>query len=489
MTKMHSTTGTLAIAAWLLAGCGDTDAIQQPALGTGSADFTRYVAIGNSLTAGVQGFGVEEKHQRLAFPAQLALQVGKTVYTRAAAMPDTAYEDFVIPGISAPGTQGNLKLVSLVPPQIVAIRPEEAGHTVNFTYPGRYNNLAVPGAKVAHLTTMDPSQPDPGDPVSLQNRFYLVLRGFGTVMEQTAALHPTFVTLWIGGSDVLGSILLGDPGDMTPAAEFETDFTAVVDLLTALEPRPGIVCADIPSLTILPFVTTVPPYVVNPVTLEPILNPVTGRPKPLEGPDGPLRTGANGGPADQVTLAAIDLIEQGFGFQLGAAIDLDFDGEPDIVGKGPLPGEVIVSVEEQTQIETRIGELNEIIRRVAGERGIPVVGVARRLDDAARNGVYLGGLEYTATYITGGLFSLDGVHPTDMGQAIVANAFLETINESFGASIPLVNYADLMGLSFGVDPVEGIRLGSTLNPWELPASFFRALREHPFVQGLRRSPS
>jgi len=40
------------------------------------------------------------------------------------------------------------------------------------------------------------------------------------------------------------------------------------------------------------------------------------------------------------------------------------------------------------------------------------------------------------TDFLGGMFSLDGVHPTNTGYAIVANAFIETLDRTFAAHIP-----------------------------------------------------
>src|SRR5690606_29303950 len=47
-----------------------------------------------------------------------------------------------------------------------------------------------------------------------------------------------------------------------------------------------------------------------------------------------------------------------------------------------------------------------------------------------------------------GTFSLDGVHPTPLGYGVAANVFLEAINETYDADIPLV---DLYPFVFGSD--------------------------------------
>ena len=45
------------------------------------------------------------------------------------------------------------------------------------------------------------------------------------------------------------------------------------------------------------------------------------------------------------------------------------------------------------------------------------------------------------TDFMGGLFSLDGVHPTNTGYAIIANEFIKTMNRSLRTNIPYVSVA------------------------------------------------
>ena len=50
--------------------------------------------------------------------------------------------------------------------------------------------------------------------------------------------------------------------------------------------------------------------------------------------------------------------------------------------------------------------------------------------------------------VTGGLFSLDGVHLTPRGYAIIANEFIKATNSTYGSNIPLANVASYPGLKF-----------------------------------------
>ncbi len=48
-------------------------------------------------------------------------------------------------------------------------------------------------------------------------------------------------------------------------------------------------------------------------------------------------------------------------------------------------------------------------------------------------------------FVTGGLFSLDGVHPTSQGQAIIANEFIKITNAKFNANLPLIDVSTIPG--------------------------------------------
>ncbi len=58
------------------------------------------------------------------------------------------------------------------------------------------------------------------------------------------------------------------------------------------------------------------------------------------------------------------------------------------------------------------------------------------------------GVDYNANFIEGGAFSLDGVHPNTRGYAIIANKFMETINDTYGANLTPVPVQDYRGIIF-----------------------------------------
>lgn len=371
---------------------------------TGSASFSQFVALGDSLTHGFTNGGVVQTVQENSIPAIIARQAGVT--------------DFQQATISPPGIPPLLVVQNLQPPVIVP-RPG-AGSPTNLNLPRPYDNLAVSGFDVRDVLVTRTGNP----------LIDITLRGQGTALEQAIFLQPTFVHLWIGNNDVLGAATSGiviEGVTLTPPGQFEMDLRAIVGALAAQ--GAGIVMGNIPDVTAIPFVNTLPPVVTNPNTGEPVRDP-NGNLIPLIGPDGPLNPAV-----DKVLLSAAAELAQGRGVpqQLG--------------GSGqPLSNSAVLNGQELERIANRVQTFNAIITDVANDVGAVVFDANGFLRDVVANGFDVGGIELDTEFLTGGLFSYDGVHPTPLGYAVIANELIRTINEGFGADIPL---ADLGPFLFG----------------------------------------
>lgn len=409
---------------------------------TGDADFTRYVALGDSLTAGFSSNALVETFQRRSYPALIWRQA-----TNGAA-------GFEQPLVSAPGIGGTpgtgiLQLLSIVP---VTIRPTAGtGQPINLNLPRPYNNMAVPGADVTDLIS------------TTQGGIHdVVLRRTGfTQLQQGLSLQPTFVSLWIGNNDALGAATSGVVNDqtLTPLPVFEQAYRTAAAAIAQVGAE--MVVANIPDVTSIPYVTTVPRVVVNPQTSQPVIGP-NGQPIPLIGPNGPLGAG------DFVLLPATALLAQGFGLPPGI---------PGSNGQ-PLPDSAVLSANEVATIRARVTAFNNVIRTVANERNAAFVDINAELTRLATTGVNVGGITYSSAFLTGGIFSYDGVHPNAFGYAYIANLFIQAINDKFGGEIPLVN---LFPFVFG-----GSTVGSTsasiaeehvpfVYTWEARKSLLKAL--------------
>ena len=126
-----------------------------------------------------------------------------------------------------------------------------------------------------------------------------------------------------------------------------------------------------------------------------------------------------------VTLAASSLLAQGIGI-------------PAVVGGTgtPLPDEVVLNPSEIAIIQDHVNVNNKSIRDICGAANIPVLDVQAILTELSTTGIHVGGITLTSSFLSGGAFSYDGVHPSDIGYAVLANEFIRVINASGGTLPP-----------------------------------------------------
>jgi lysophospholipase L1-like esterase len=414
MHRLKTIVGVLAFALLSMAGAGFGQ------VATGSADFQVYVAFGDSLTAGFSNGSILDKFQVNSYPA--------LIYRQANGGSDAGFEQ---PLVGPPGLPGVLRLTGLFP-TVISATPG-AGVPLNLALPRPYNNLAVPGATLHDLLTktQSTSASDPTD---------LVLRKLGfTQLQEGLSLKPTFCTLWIGNNDALAAATSGiaiEGVTLTPPAQFTADLTTVTAAITAEGAKFAI--ANIPDVTSIPFVTTIPRFVVNPANNQLVLDP-SGNPIPLIGPDGPLQ------PGDFVLLTAAAELGQGLG--IPAALG----------GTGkPLTNDVVLNAAEVATIKAHVTAYNAAISAAATANGAALIDANAILSNIAAHGLNIGGISFSSAFLTGGIFGYDGVHPTPFGYAYIANQFIAGINTTFAAAIPPV---DLYPFIFGPLPTGSVTAG------------------------------
>ncbi len=127
-----------------------------------------------------------------------------------------------------------------------------------------------------------------------------------------------------------------------------------------------------------------------------------------------------------MTLPASALLAQG----IGVPVALGGTGQPLPDGQFIQPATVVPGVllypDEVAGIEEFIADYNAIIAsQIAGVGGI-VVDINAIFDDISAHGYHLGGINLSTSFLSGGIFSADGVHPSSIGYTIIANAFIQT---------------------------------------------------------------
>jgi lysophospholipase L1-like esterase len=404
-----------------------------------SQTFHKYVALGDSLTAGVSGNCLVTRHQQRSFPKLVADALGIT--------------DFQQPLLSERAVSGptGVCLGAVVAGGTITVGAvSQQGVPTNATLARPYDNLGIGAANAAHIVDLRVANPA-GD---LANRFAaLVLRNFTggpfegrNAVEEANLLSPDLVTVWVGPNDIGGGALSGTAIDgvtVTSASVFETKYSEILSGLRATGRT--LVVLNVPDLTAVPFATTIPRVVVDPATRQPVL--VGGNPVPLLGPRTTSTCSTPPCPLPEgtlVTLGASPLLAQGLGIPAslgGTGLPLP-DGS--FTPPATVSGGVILYPDEVALIRQRTTEINARIASVAATNGATVIDTHAIFDHIVENnhGYEVGGgIIVTASFLTGGIFSADGFHPTNIGYAIVAKEVVQHINDTKGTDFDLPDLA------------------------------------------------
>ncbi len=419
---------------------------------TGSANFTQLVVIGDSYGAGFESNSLNEHHTIYSWPSIIARQLGQTLCTISSSAADTC---FAQPIVSFPGIGPEMQLVDISTYPPVITNAAGQGAPLNTTFARPYNNLAIPGANVADTYTVTGTVAHPTRGVEQLAQF--ILRANATEVDLALAQKPTFILIWIGGNDFLGSATNGTVVGLTSVADFTTAYNTMLDKLGVS--GAGMVVGTLPTNPgAVPFFNTVPTVLINPATRTPVLGP-TGAPITLVGqvdgtpPVGQLLKGSF------VTLPAGSLIAQGFGIPAALKPILDPTNKLPLFGT-PLPDAVVVTPAEIATLTQRIADYNSVIVAAAAKRNIPVADI-KGLFDRFATGTNVGPFRLTSDYITGGIFSLDGIHLSDIGYTMFANEYIKAINSGYSTHIPLAPVTRFMQNN---DPATAMVSGATAYP-------------------------
>ncbi|WP_312391865.1 SGNH/GDSL hydrolase family protein [Chryseobacterium sp.] len=489
----------------------DTD-VKDVVVSKGEADFKTYVALGNSLTSGYRDGALYADGQNESYPSMIAQQmklVGGGDFKQPM-MPDNNGGLLLNVGGST-----NLQIASTKfyidsfingSPDLKNANNNVATTLTNTVLTGPFNNMGVPGAKVAHLLA-DKYGDVAGVTSKTANPYFVRFASSPTtsVIKDFKAQSPTFFSLWIGNNDALLYALAGaDPSveTLTPPAMFAQYYNALIAEIATTNAK-GVV-ANIPSVTSIPSLTTIP---TNPLTAAVLgngnvaageanidnlnaslygpLNQILtafgagDRIKPLSKtaanpllikdetlPDLKVQitaAAAASGNAQLVALATYlgNTYGQARQAKAGDLVPLTTKAE---IGKAeptalaalsakgvayPFADKYILIPSEIADINTAIDAYNVTIKAAAASKGYAFVDANKKMNElGSKSGVYWDGVKYTASFVTGGAFSLDGVHLTGRGYAIIANEFIKSINATYKSTLPQVNANNYSGIKF-----------------------------------------
>ena len=399
---------------------------------TGEANFSKFIAVGNSLTAGFADGGLYLEGQKVAFPNLIAEQLQQA-----------GAGDFRSPLFSESERNGSgyLFLKDLVNGQPVL---ENVSENLAYRAPGRLSkhtgdieNLGVPGMRI-DLSTFGP--------FSAANMYFERLLADGdvgtkTYIDYATEKDHTFFSFWLGNNDVLGNAMNGgvtDPEDptttLTQVATFEQIYKVFVEKLTAKDQKG--VLATIPDVTSIPFFTT--------VTRTALIAAVTAQ-SGQEIKDIFIQTGAG------TPRAATDKDLFVLPFSSAGLLGSTSTENPYPYGltpQNPVESQYVLDSDEVAVIQERVKAFNTIIKKVAEEKKLALADAHTYLNRVKNPGIIYNGVAVNASFITGNAFSLDGVHLTPMGNAIMANLFIDAINAQYKSKIAKVDATRYSGVKF-----------------------------------------
>ncbi|PCJ00148.1 MAG: hypothetical protein COB15_03170 [Flavobacteriales bacterium] len=406
----------------------------------GTANFSNYIAVGNSFTQGLQDGGLHNEfgQQDNSFPAIIARQMGT---------------NFVQPTVSGTGSgymhleyvNGEIEVIKAYDIDITNNHPLAINYDPSFNNWAdtniKYNNLGVGGINLRNIygnssteeftyhVYLGSAAPAAlawngvqGQPISPYGRFL----NFGDInnrvqyIDHVRSCNATFFTNWLGindamswakegGDDVSGSSLL------TNLTEFREKYDTLLDIFQSMGAQG--VCATVHDITQAPFFTT--------ITLELLDKDIWIK----EGADTTvIRKATND---DFILLSTKDMLTDGVGE----------------LQSNPLPHTAVLDKDEIVIVRNYINDINNQITASASSHGYVIVDMYSFMNKLT-SGMNFDGIELNTKYIEGGAYSLDGLHPNTRGYAMVANEFIRVINANFSSTLKPVSLGSYRGITF-----------------------------------------
>jgi len=418
MKKIFKTFAFIAGVVLILSACDEYNELTAPPpADAGNADFSRFVTIGNSLTAGYQSSSLYKTAQEYSYGKLIA---------------NVMEVSFAQPLVDDPGTGGRLEIESLSP--FTLFTNPTFGSPLKINHPAPYNNLGVPGAFLFDvLNATNSTDCFTALFAGVENpMFDLILRnsalGIGSQFLQAQALNPTFVTLWIGNNDVLG---FATSGGTSPAGA-------------------DVVIGNIPDVSTIAFFTTVGPqmYLAGVPGLvyqqHDEFGPGTGQIDDTGLLTGVVLITLRGSSYAGLIGQPTGQFYRDFGFP-ALPPGIDTTQAFGVTSANPWPNALILDPDEIATATATVDAYNTVIAATANTNGFGLVDFNAYFKTIFNNGIVINGITFATTFVEGGLFSLDGVHPTSQGQAIIANEFIKVVNSNFSANLPLIDVSTIPG--------------------------------------------
>lgn len=409
-----------------------------------NVDFSKYIAVGNSLTSGYANSGLSLKGQEQSFPNMLAQEMKKV-----------GGGEFLQPYFPAENYNGSgfLYLKALVngQPQLGTVTDHLAirGQTPDkkplyIKYTGPINNLGVPGMRLDLAFAPRMGELNPYFERLLPDNETATK----TYVDFATTKDHTFFSFSLGNNDVLGyatngAVTTDATNTLISEQTFAGLYTSFITKLTSKEQK-GVV-ATIPDVTAVPYFTT--------VTRQALLAGVNAALKAQgKGPVSDIYIKTKAALPRAATDKDMFILPFSSAGLLGRQ-DLK-DPATGVVNpypygldpRNPVGDNFVLDEAEAKMVQDRIVALNTTIKQVADSKKLAVADIYSFLNKV-KSGYQINGIAISNKYITGNIFSLDGVHLTPMGYAIMANVFVDAINAKYSTKLGKVNVSQYGGVA------------------------------------------
>ena len=472
---------------------------------SGTADFSKYVAVGNSITAGLMDAALYNAGQANAYPNLISKQMllaGGGSFNQ----PDINSADGYNSAASDPSKGvilGRFVLDTSIPGP-VPIGPGDIASILT-PYSGSLNNFGVPAARVVDMVAAAYGTPDKnGDGIPEGNPYYVRIASdpeTSTILGDAATANGSFVSIWIGQNDLLGYLSSGgtsedveenpaaiqNPSSLTDVTNFTGVLAAVAGNMTAGGQKGGVI-ANLVDATFTPFFRAVP---YNAIPLDAATAAYL-----MAGPNGDDGFNDYNDGLDQLAffgfITQADADARKVNLVAGANPILIEDDQlhdisqydPSLEGRGqmrpikanelvlltaatvlntvpegrtaidvfgvtwPLPDNYTLSTDELARHAARLADFNAAISAQAATSNLAFVDAYTLMISAAiGGGILVDGQRLLPDFSPNGFYSTDGIHPNPRGQAIIANAFIDAINSKYGSTLHKVDVLNLPGVS------------------------------------------
>ncbi|MCK9399354.1 MAG: hypothetical protein M0Q51_05095 [Bacteroidales bacterium] len=428
----------------LLASCKPN--IDEFSPSKGNADFSRYIAVGDSWTAGFADGSLYISGQENSYPNILA---GQFSFVGGGSFKQPLMVDEYGFGLSTGVPEPKLEMgfredckgaISLLPGY--ADVQVDMANFASIAANGPYNNIGLPGLKSFYMGVVGMATLHP-----YYGRF--ASSAGSTIIGEIPAVNATFFTLWLGSYDVLSNAISGGVDPITTVEIFTGSIQATLDVLTANGAKGAV--ANVPDITDAAFFHTIPYNVlaIDQATADLLngayaglnqlikslgssdtLHFIPGQ-NPIVIQDASLPWGMRQIKSTEFVLLSMpqdSLKCAGWGSQK------------------PVPSSYILDETEIASIKQAVDNYNVQIDQLISGKDIALVDMNKIMKDV-NGGLVFDNVKISPGFATGNFYSTDGLNPTPVGSAVIAYYFIDAINTTFGAKIPQVIVSDYPGVT------------------------------------------